>query len=172
MKQVSLKHNLNVKKTRRQVFPDEMEQIVPWTALVEIIAPDYPQGKTGRPPFSRQTMLRVHFMQQWFTVTDPAMEEAFFDMSLYFEFAQLEEFGHVPYERNILQFRHRLEKYKLVEQILDIVNELLIQYGLLLKTGTVVDATLIASPASIKNKDHHRDPVCIRARRDSRCTLG
>jgi IS5 family transposase len=158
MKQASLKLNLNVKKTRKQVFLEQMEQVVPWDALVELIAPYYPEGKTGRPPFSLQTMLRVHFMQQWFTLSDPAMEEAFFDTPLYREFAQLEEFGRMPDESTILRFRHRLEKHKLAEQILGVVNEILIQRGLLLKTGTVVDATLIAAPSSTKNKDHKRDP--------------
>ena len=158
MKQASLKLNLNVKKTRKQVLLEQMEQVVPWAALVELIAPYYPQGKTGRPPFSLQTMLRVHFMQQWFTLSDPAMEEAFFDMPLYREFAQLEEFVRMPDESTILRFRHRLEKHKLAEQILGVVNDILIQRGLLLKTGTVVDATLIAAPSSTKNKDHKRDP--------------
>lgn len=158
MKQASLKLNLNVKKTRKQVFLEQMDQVVPWAALVELIAPYYPEGKTGRPPFSLQTMLRVHFMQQWFTLSDPGMEEAFFDTPLYREFAQLEEFGRLPDESTILRFRHRLEKHKLAEQILCTVNELLISKDLLLKVGTVVDATLIAAPSSTKNKDRARDP--------------
>lgn len=158
MKQTSLKLDLNVKKTRKQIFLEQMERVVPWAALVELITPYYPEGKTGRPPFSLQTMLRVHFMQQWFTLSDPAMEEAFFDTPLYREFAQLEEFGRLPDESTILRFRHRLEKHKLAEQILRVVNEILIERGLLLKTGTVVDATLIAAPSSTKNKDKARDP--------------
>lgn len=158
MKQGTLKLDLLVKKTRKQLFLEQMEQVVPWNALVELIAPYYPQGKTGRPPFSLQTMLRVHFMQQWFTLSDPAMEEAFFDTPLYREFAQLDEFGRLPDESTILRFRHRLERYKLAEQILGVVNDILIERGLLLKTGTVVDATLIAAPSSTKNKDHKRDP--------------
>jgi IS5 family transposase len=103
-------------------------------------------------------MLRIHFMQQWFTLSDPAMEEAFFDTPLYREFAQLEEFARLPDESTILRFRHRLEKHKLAEQILVTVNELLTQRGLLLKAGTAVDATLIAAPTSTKNKDRARDP--------------
>jgi IS5 family transposase len=86
------------------------------------------------------------------------MEEAFFDTPLYREFAQLEEFGRLPDESTILRFRHRLEKHKLAEQILGVVNELLTARGLLLKAGTVVDATLIAAPSSTKNKEHKRDP--------------
>ena len=158
MKQATLNLDLSAKITRKQVFLDQMDQVVPWAALVELIAPYYPEGKTGRPPFSLMTMLRVHFMQQWFTLSDPAMEEAFFDTPLYREFAQLEELARLPDESTILRFRHRLEKYKLAEQILSVVNELLTQQGLLLKAGTAVDATLIAAPTSTKNKDKARDP--------------
>ena len=158
MKQATLLLDLSAKKTRKQVFLDQMEQVVPWAALVELIAPYYPEGKTGRPPFSLMTMLRIHFMQQWFTLSDPAMEEAFFDTPLYREFAQLEEFSRLPDESTILRFRHRLEKHQLAEQILQTVNQLLTERGLLLKAGTAVDATLIAAPTSTKNKDNKRDP--------------
>ncbi len=155
---LNLNLNLNLKKTRKQVFLEQMEQVVPWAALVELITPYYPEGKTGRPPFSLHTMLRIHFMQQWFTLSDPAMEEAFFDTPLYREFAQLDAFARLPDESTILRFRHRLEKHKLAEQILATVNDILIERGLLLKAGTVVDATLIAAPPSTKNKDKTRDP--------------
>ena len=158
MKQATLGLSLDIKKTRKRQFFEQMDQVVPWTALVELIAPYYPEGKTGRPPFSLVTMLRVHFMQQWFTLSDPAMEEAFFDTPLYREFAQLQEFGRLPDESTILRFRHRLEKHKLAEQILQTVNELLAERGLLLKMGTAIDATLIAAPTSTKNKDKARDP--------------
>lgn len=158
MKQTSLNLDLCTKKTRKQVFLEEMEQVVPWAALVQRIAPYYPEGRNGRPPFSLETMLRVHFMQQWFTLSDPAMEEAFFDMPLYREFARLDEVGRVPDESTILRFRHRLEKNKLADAILQEVNELLSQRGLMLKVGTIVDATLIAAPSSTKNKDKERDP--------------
>ena len=158
MKQDALKLDLNLEKTRKQVLLEQMEQVVPWADLVELIAPYYPEGKTGRPPFSLHTMLRTHFMQQWFTLSDPAMEEAFFDTPLYREFAQLEEFARMPDESTILRFRHRLEEHKLAEKILITVNELLTAKGLLLKAGTVVDATLIAAPTSTKNKDKARDP--------------
>jgi transposase, IS5 family len=158
MQQTTLNLPLSIKKTRKREFLSQMEKVVPWGELVQLIAPYYPEGKTGRPPFSLETMLRVHFMQQWFTLSDPAMEEAFFDTPLYREFAQLQEFGRLPDESTILRFRHRLEKHKLAEQILASVNELLTQKGLLLKTGTVVDATLIPAPCSTKNKTQSRDP--------------
>lgn len=90
-----MKLNLNVKKTRKQVFLEQMEQVVPWDALIELIAPYYPEGKTRRPPFSLQTML-AHFMQQWFTLSEPGMEEAFFDPPLYREFSRIDEFDRCP----------------------------------------------------------------------------
>ena len=158
MKQASLNLNLQLKKTRKQVFLEQMEHVVPWADLVTLIEPYYPEGKNGRPPFPLMTMLRTHFMQQWFTLSDPAMEEAFFDTPLYREFAQLEEFARMPDESTILRFRHRLEEHKLAEQMLITVNDFLTAKGLLLKAGTVVDATLIAAPTSTKNKDKTRDP--------------
>ena len=158
MKQAALNLNLCLKKTRKRELLEQMDQVVPWAALIELIAPYYPEGRTGRPPFALETMLRTHFMQQWFTLSDPGMEEAFFDIPLYREFARLDEFSRLPDESTILRFRHLLEEYKLAEQILSTVNELLSQLGLLLKAGTAVDATLIAAPTSTKNKDKARDP--------------
>ncbi|MDP3651837.1 MAG: IS5 family transposase [Rhodoferax sp.] len=158
MKQATLGLNLNLKKTRKREFLEQMEQVVPWADLIALIAPYYPEGKNGRPPFPLPTMLRTHFMQQWFTLSDPGMKEAFFDTPLYREFAQLQEFERLPDESTILRFRHLLEAHKLAEQILQTVNDLLTRRGLLLKAGTVVDATLIAAPTSTKNKGKARDP--------------
>ena len=98
IKQAALNLNLNVEKTRKREFLDQMEQVVPRAELVALIAPYYPEGRTGRPPFSLQIMLRIHFMQQWFTLSDPGMEEAFFDTPLLREFAQLDEFSRLPDE--------------------------------------------------------------------------
>ena len=158
MKQSSLDLNLSTKKTRKQELLAQMDLVVPWAALVELITPYYPEGKNGRPPFALETMLRIHCMQQWFTLSDLAMEEAFFDTPIYREFAQLDAHGRIPDESTILRFRHRLEKHRLADQILATVNELLAAQGLLLKAGTAVDATLIAAPSSTKNKDRKRDP--------------
>jgi len=161
MKQMSLSttgFELVPKRTRKREFLDEMNMVVPWTELVCLIEPHAPKGKNGRPPFAVSTMLRIHFMQQWFTLSDPGMEEAFFDVPLYREFARLDEYGRLPDESTILRFRHRLEKHQLADRILSTINELLIQRGLLLKAGTVVDATLIAAPTSTKNADKTRDP--------------
>ena len=96
MKQASLNLDLLSKKTRKQTFLDEMEKVVPWANLEALIASYYCEGVKGRPPFALQTMVRTHFMQQWFTLSDPAMEEAFVDTPLYRHFAQIEEFIRLP----------------------------------------------------------------------------
>ena len=158
MKQASLELNVNTRKTRKREFLEQMERVVPWAALVALIAPYYPEGRTGRPPFALETMLRVHFLQQWFSLSDPAMEEAFFDVPLYREFAQLDAHGRLPDESTILRFRHRLEKHQLADGMLTTVNDLLRSQGLLLRKGSAVDATLIAAPSSTKNKAGKRDP--------------
>ena len=136
-----------------------MERVVPWKALVELVAPYAPEGRRGRPPFAVETMLRIHFMQQWFTLSDPAMEEALHDVPLFRDFAGLGGWSErLPDETTILRFRHRLEEHKLAPKILATVNELLAAKGLLLRAGTVVDATLIGAPSSTKNKTGERDP--------------
>ena len=116
IKQATLNRDLNLKKTRKQVFLEQMEQVVPWSDLISLIAPYYPEEKNGRPPFPLMTMLRTLCMQQWLSLSDPAMEEAFFDTPLYREFAQLEKLSRMPDESTILRFRHRLEEHKLAEQ--------------------------------------------------------
>ena len=145
MKQVALDLKLEIKKTRKREFLAQMDKVVPWDDLVALIAPYYPEGRNGRPPFSLHSMLRIHFLQQWFSLSDPAMEEAFFDTPLYSEFAQLEAMSRLPDESTILRFRHRLEKHKLAEQILNTVNDLLSARGLLLKVGTDRKSTRLNS---------------------------
>jgi transposase, IS5 family len=158
MKQAELGLNLTTKRTRKREFLAQMDRVVPWSALVALIAPYAPEGRRGRPPFALATMLRIHFMQQWFTLSDPAMEEALHDMPLFREFAQLDWNTRLPDESTILRFRHLLERHKLAEQMLALINDLLRDKGLMLKAGTVVDATLIAAPSSTKNASGERDP--------------
>ena len=158
MKQADLGLNLSTKRTRRREFLAQMERVVPWAELVALVAPHAPEGKKGRPPFAVETMLRIHFMQQWFTLSDPAMEEALHDVPMFREFAGLGWDSRLPDESTILRFRHLLQRHKLAEQMLSTVNALLIAKGLLLKAGTVVDATLIAAPSSTKNSTGTRDP--------------
>ena len=159
MKQADLGLNLSTKRTRKREFLDEMNRVVPWASLVELVTPYAPEGKKGRPPFPVETMLRIHFMQQWFTLSDPAMEEALHDVPLFREFAGLDNWNtRLPDESTILRFRHLLETHKLAAQMLEVINDLLRAKGLMLKAGTVVDATLIAAPSSTKNASGERDP--------------
>lgn len=172
MKQVDLGLYLTTKRTRKREFLAQMERVVPWAALVELIAPYAPEGKKGRPPFPVETLLRVHFMQQWFTLSDPAMEEALHDIALFREFAGLSWDSRIPDESTILRFRHLLEKHKLTDQILVVVNDLLRDKGLLLKAGTVVDATLIAAASSTKNKTGERDPDMHQSKKGNQWHFG
>lgn len=159
MKQTDLGLNLSVKRTRKREFLEEMQRVVPWPELIALIEPHYPQGKTGRPPMGIATMLRVHFLQQWFGLSDPAMEEALHDVPLYREFAELEgPMRRLPDESTILRFRHLLEEHGLAAQILVTVNRVLQERGLMLKSGTVVDATLISALSSTKSNTGERDP--------------
>ena len=159
MKQLGLGLNLSTKRTRKREFLEDMERVVPWDALVQIVQPHYPKAKTGRPPFGVETMLRIHYMQQWFGLSDPAMEEALHDVPLYREFAKLDGvMARLPDETTILRFRHLLEKHKLAVDMLRVVNDILQAKGLLMRTGTVVDATLISAPSSTKNAEGDRDP--------------
>jgi IS5 family transposase len=146
---------------------------VPWGELVALVTPYLPEGKRGRPPFAPETMLRIHFMQQWFNLSDPAMEEALHDVPLFREFAGLGTWDdRLPDESTILRFRHVLEKHKLAPQMLHTVNELLTAKGLLLKSGTVVDATLIAAPSSTKNASGERDPEMKQSRKGQQWYFG
>ena len=172
MKQADLGLNLSTKRTRKREFLEDMERVVPWAALVELITPYAPEGKRGRPPFAVQTMLRIHFMQQWFTLSDPAMEEALHDVPLFREFAGLSWDTAVPDETTILRFRRLLEEHKLSIQILALVNELLSAKGLLLRAGTVVDATLIAAPSSTKNASGQRDPEMKQSKKGKQWYFG
>ena len=172
MKQADLGLNLTTKRTRKREFLDQMERVVPWAALTELVSPYAPEGKRGRPPFSVQTMLRIHFMQQWFTLSDPAMEEALHDTPLLREFAALSWDTRLPDESTILRFRHLLEKHKLARQMLELVNDRLRAQGLLLKAGTVVDATLIAAPSSTKNASGERDPEMHQTKKGNQWYFG
>ena len=173
MKQADLGLNLTSKRTRKREFLDEMNRVVPWADLVALVAPFAPDGKKGRPPFAVETMLRLHFMQQWFGLSDPAMEEALHDVPLYREFAGLDNWTtRLPDESTILRFRHLLEKHKLAAQILALINDMLRHKGLMLRAGTVVDATLIAAPSSTKNAGGERDPEMHQTKKGNQWHFG
>ena len=173
MKQQSLGLGQSSKRTRRREFLSEMERVVPWSALVALVSPYMPEGRRGRPPFAVEAMLRIHFMQQWFNLSDPAMEDALHDVPLFREFAGLGGWDdRLPYESTILRFRHVLDKHKLAGQILQTVNDLLTAKGLLLRQGTVVDATLIAAPSSTKNASGERDPEMKQSKKGQQWYFG
>ncbi len=173
MKQADLGLNLTTRRTRKREFLDEMNRVVPWAELVALVAPFSPEGKKGRPPFAVATMLRVHFMQQWFGLSDPAMEEVLHDVPLYREFSGLDNWmTRLPDESTILRFRHLLEKHKLADQMLVVINDMLRDKGLMLRAGTVVDATLIAAPSSTKNASGARDPEMHQTKKGNQWYFG
>ena len=173
MKQLGLGLNLSTKKTRKREFLEEMERVVPWAALVQIVEPHCPRAKTGRPPMPVETMLRIHYLQQWFGLSDPAMEEALHDVPLYREFAKLGDAqARLPDETTILRFRHLLERHNLAPDMLRLVNDILLAKGLMLRTGTAVDATLISAPSSTKNADGERDPEMKQTRKGNNWYFG
>ena len=131
------------KQTRRDRFLAEMEQVVPWARLVERLRPFYPKGERGRPPIGLERMLRIHFLQQWYGLADGAMEDALYA---------------VPEATTILNFRHWLERHDLSQALFAEVSAMLEERGLLMRQGTIVDATIIAAPPSTKNKSKARDP--------------
>jgi IS5 family transposase len=147
------------KVTRREQFLAEMDRVIPWADLVALIAPHYPAAGQGRPPMPLERMLRVYFLQQWFDLSDPAAEDALYDSESMRRFAGVElSEDPVPDETTILRFRHLLEQHQLTEQMFALVRGLLESKGLLIKTGTIVDATIISAPSSTKNATGTRDP--------------
>ncbi|SMQ93855.1 IS1479 transposase-like protein [Xanthomonas fragariae] len=154
------------KQTRREIFLAEMEQVVPWQQLLGLIAPHYPvSGRPGRQPYALATMLRIHLLQQWYALSDPAMEEALHEIPTLRRFAQLGGLDDIPDETTILNFRRLLETYGLAGRMLEAVNAHLARKGQSLRSGTIVDATLIAAPSSTKNADHARDPEMHQTRK-------
>ena len=148
------------KQTRRERFLGEMEGLVPWARLVALIVPFYPKGERGRPPMGVEKMLRVYFLQQWYSLADEALEDALYDSQALRTFVGIDLGGGeaVPDATTLLHFRHLLERHELTQAIFAEVNSLLAERGILLREGTVVDATIIAAPPSTKNKAKARDP--------------
>ncbi len=149
------------KRTRRERFLAEMESVVPWKALIELIEPHFPRtsSKGGRPPYPLETMLRIHLLQQWYNLSDPTMEDALIEVATMRRFAGIALItGRIPDETTILAFRHLLEKHDLGEQIFEAVKAHLKANGITMKQDTIIDATLIAAPSSTKNKKKERDP--------------
>ena len=147
------------KKTRRERFLAEMDAIIPWPQLLELIEPHYPRGGKGRPPLGLEKMLRIYFLQIWFNLSDPAAEEAIYDSESMRRFTRIElSEDKIPDETTILNFRHLLEEHELTKAMFEKINGLMEGKGLLLRSGTIVDATIIAAPSSTKNATESRDP--------------
>ncbi|MES2974310.1 MAG: IS5 family transposase [Pseudomonadota bacterium] len=160
------------KKTRREIFLEEMELVVPWKALVKLIEPHYPVAGRGRRPYPLESILRVHLMQNWFALSDPAMEEALYEIASLRSFARLSLNEPIPDETTILNFRHLLEANDLAEDILKQVNALLARKGLMLQRGSIVDATIIAAPSSTKNSTGERDPEMYQTKKGNQWHFG
>jgi len=161
------------KKTRRAIFLEEMEQVVPWRELCALIEPHYPKPGNGRPPVGVERMLRIYFLQQWFNLSDPAVEETLYDSAVMRQFVGI-DLGHepVPDETTACKFRHLLEEHQLGEQILGTVNLHLQAQGVRITTGTIVDATILHAPSSTKNREQQRDPEMHQTKKGNQWYFG
>ena len=153
----NLVYDSKKKKTKRQKFLEEMDSVIPWEQLLAIIEKYYPRPGNGRHPFPLSTMVRIHFMQQWYALSDPGMEDALYESESMRRFAEIDFDRAVPDESTILNFRHLLEEHGLTKQIFEHTRRYLEEKGLLLREGTIVDATIINAPSSTKNREQTRD---------------
>ena len=161
------------KKTRREEFLEEMDQVVPWSQLMKVIRKHYPKSGNGRPPLGLEKMLRIYFLQQWFNLSDPAMEDALYDIESLRRFSGI-ELGQdeVPDETTILNFRHLLERHNLTKKLFAQVRAHLAQKKLLLRQGTIVDATIVSAPRSKKNVPQQPDPEMSSTRKGTEWFFG
>ncbi len=161
------------RKSRRELFLEEMDKVVPWSGLVALIQPYYPNGDNGRPSVGLERMLRLYFLQQWFNLSDPGLEDALYESSALRRFAGI-DLGRepAPDETTILNFRHLLEKHDLGRSILKMVNEYLALCGIRVTTGTIVDATIIHAPSSTKNENKERDPEMHQVKKGNQWYFG
>jgi transposase, IS5 family len=147
------------KVTRRERFLAEMDAVIPWVRLLKLIEPHYPKAGNGTQPMPIERMLRIYFMQNWFNLSDPAAEDSLYDSESMRRFAGIELVEDaIPDETTILRFRHLLERHQLTERMFSEIRSLLEEKRLLLRSGTIVDATIIEAPPSTKNEQKARDP--------------
>lgn len=162
------------KPTRREQFLEEMDRIIPWAELSAVIEPFYPRGEgPGRPPVGVERMLRIHFLQHWFNLSDPAVEEALYDSRAMRRFVGI-DLGRepAPDETTICKFRHLLERHNLGDRLFALIAEYLQENGLKVSTGTIVDATIISAPSSTKNRDGKRDPEMCQTKKGNQWYFG
>jgi len=162
------------KKTRKEQFLEDMEAIIPWQELSQGLEPYYPQSEgPGRPCIGLERMLRIHFIQHWFNLSDPAVEDALYDSRALRQFVGI-DLGRepAPDETTICKFRHWLEHYKLGDELFHLINGYLKENGLKLSRGTIVDASIIAAPGSTKNQKKLRDPEMHQTRKGNQWYFG
>jgi IS5 family transposase len=162
------------KQTRREKFLAEMEQAMPWRELLAVIEPFYPtSGRRGRQPYPLATMLRLYFLQQWYALSDPGLEDALYEIESMRRFAQLDLADDtLPDETTVLNFRRLLERHGLTARLMNTINDVLEARGLLLKGGTMVDATIIHAPPSTKNQNKSRDPEMHQTKKGNQWYFG
>jgi IS5 family transposase len=161
------------KITRREKFLARMEEVLPWGQLLAVIAPHYPKGERGRPPVGLERMLRVYFLQQWYGLADEALEDALYDSQALRSFARIDLSAEgVPDATTLLKFRRLLETHDLCKGLFTAINADLTARGLLLREGTLVDATLIAAPSSTKNTGKQRDPEMHQTKKGNQWYFG
>ena len=161
------------KITRREKFLARMEEVIPWPKLLAVIAPHYPKGERGRPPVGLERMLRVYFLQQWYGLADEALEDALYDSQALRGFARIDlGTDAVPDATTLLKFRRLLETHDLCKGLFAAINADLTARGLLLREGTLVDATLIAAPPSTKNQAKQRDPEMHQTKKGNQWYFG
>ena len=145
------------KTTRKERFLGEMDEVLPWDDLLQPILRKYPKPGQGRRPIPAATMLRIYFMQQWYGLSDPGMEDSLYDVASMRRFAGV-ALDAIPDETTICKFRHFLERHRLTEVLFERTGQYLSERGLIVREGTIVDATILAAPTSTKNRDQARDP--------------
>jgi len=161
------------KVTRREKFLARMEAVLPWARLLAVIEPHYPKGERGRPPIGLERMLRVYFLQQWYGLADEALEDALYDSQALRSFARLDLSAEgVPDATTLLKFRRLLETHDLCQGLFAAINADLTAQGLLLREGSLVDATLIAAPSSTKNEAKQRDPEMHQTKKGNQWYFG
>ena len=161
------------KKTRRSVFLSEMNQVVPWTILCKLIEPHYPKAGNGRPPIGLERMLRIYFLQQWFNLSDPGVEEAMYESISMREFVGIDlGVESAPDETTVCKFRHLLEQHELGRRVFEEVGRHLQNKGMKVSGGTIVDATIISAPSSTKNSSGERDPEMRQTKKGNQWYFG
>jgi IS5 family transposase len=160
------------RQTRKEIFLARMDKLIPWHRLETIIEPHYPKPGNGRRPYPLFTMLRIHCLQQWYSLSDPAMEDALYEIASMRLFAGLSLDKAIPDRTTIMNFRHLLEAHNLARAIFTDVNQWLTESGIVLKEGSLVDATIIEAPTSTKNQTGQRDPQMHQTRKGNQWYFG